>query len=320
MQTLPNITTGHIKTRTAKLTSLLSLAVFGLSFAFFSASSVAALAAPNGPGDITAKPVKVYSKTYYPPNSKDTGDFVTISYNPAKPDKISWKGKVTLFNGCQGIARNELNDIYYFAPPGPNDPTFSFNLEVGEKTPIYLSDTQLKNFDKLFSFSWTYPDTKPTNWWDKVNLNKLKWAEKDPASVNVGLYNLKIEGRVLQEGESEKNCVGVRYGMIGRWCKTVIANPRFGLKIASINITNLPQLRQYLGSLSTINKLHFLSDAARGNGWDKGETIYQGRRLIRLQRECTTALDFYEVITTPKTYQLKYLTTIEDNSMPALCE
>jgi hypothetical protein len=300
-----------------------------------SLTSVAALAMDDGGA---AKPNKVYQATFKPETGAAPDDYVTFLYEEGS-SQITWQGQVTLLNGCQGLKSHTLNDIYYFMPPKSTDPIFSFNLEVtssgqictqvvktqefsGVKEPIYLNKDQTENFKTLFAINWIRPETRPqTQWWERVDFTKLRWRERNIDSLNWGIYKYSIQGRVLEEGESEENCISVRYGLIGRWCKTVQADPRNGkMGLKSLIITSASQLRRQLGPVNTLDKLHFVSDALRGNGWDRGETIFRGRNLIRIQGECTQAIRYYELRNTSSGYQLDYLKEDIDTSVPAICE
>lgn len=306
----------------------LSLLIISASL-LFSLSNLQAFSSTESSSSIYK--AKVFSTLAINP-----GDYVEFTYYPSK-QQLDWKGQVTLLNGCQFLESAKLNYIYYFLPPLPTDPSYSFDLNIsdsgqaactqilkyhqfsGSEKSVFFSDEQLQNFKKQFTLNYSYPYNK--QWWNGLNFAKLNWIEKDSKNYKTRLRNLNIIGSVLQPKESDKDCTGVRYGLIGRYCKQVkmdLKDEKTGIVTTSI-IKNVYGLKGNLGSVTTFNKLHFVADALRGNGWDKGETIYKGKNLLRVQNECSTEVTYYELINRKNDYKIVTLKT-ENSDFPAICE
>jgi hypothetical protein len=279
-----------------------------------------------------------YSSSIKPDGWMFSNDYLNVQYDPLSK-VLSWNGSVTLSNGCMSLVSQSMSPIYYLVTPKPSDPVFNHKLVIksfgeictqsvmnklfsGSLNNVSLSASQLLNFSTTVSLSWSDNTIKPpSNLWENINLKKLNWIEKDPISIKAGFYNLTLEGTFLYTEPKKSECISFRRGMLGWYCKRVIAkaaNPMF--RLPTKIITNPADLRYILWSINSLEKAHFMADVLRGNGWDKGEVMYQGKYLTRMNNECTTDVSYYQVLATNNSYELKPLKTEVDSSITALCE
>ncbi len=262
----------------------------------------------------------------------DSLNQASITYSSIN-NKVNWQGKVTLRNSCEYFKGSKLIPINYFTQSGPKDPTYALQVNVGTKanpkgcnkvartatfwgytTPVYFTPEQLSYYGNQFQVNYNYP-SKIVNWYDQVKLGKLQWDTMESDTIHKIGFSYKIEGRVLKQGE-KADCTGLRYGMIGPWCKYVVAtSPK--ANVPPVKLTTVDQLNKHFGKIENLAQLQFIVGATRGNGFDAGQVIYNGKFLTREQRECTTEVNYVEF--DPSTYKPTVLKS-EETNLPALCE
>ncbi|MGL4758924.1 MAG: hypothetical protein ACRCXZ_06285 [Patescibacteria group bacterium] len=277
---------------------------------------------------ITAKNIQV--KIY--PSEEGLGDYATINYNP-NTNRLGYKGLVTLRNGCEYIKSTQLSQIAYFAQPGPNDPQYSLNVVVGtnssamctqvlrqasywgSKTPVYFDKKD--NLKKKIKLNYVYP-TFETPWFKKLDFSKVLWKDEFSDQVSKNGVNYRLNGRVLERNSntSKANCTGLRYGMIGPYCKYIEVVDQKSKKVIS-KLQTLNEFSAHFGKIQDLSQLQFVVNASSGNGFFQGVALVDGHFITRIQHECTTTVSYYEI--DPVTYKSTHLLTSNSN-LPAICE
>jgi hypothetical protein len=255
----------------------------------------------------------------------------TITYSQVT-NKIAWTGKALLRDSCEYLKSSKVVPINYFAQPGPTDPVYTLQVTIAKKTgqpctkvakvatywgnygPVYFTPQQMSKFENIFRLNNVYPDA-PSNWYDTVDLSKLKWNLRGPEQVFKNGVVYSYDGRLLRQGE-KANCTGIRNGYAGPWCKEVIASsPKPQVK--PLRIQSADRLAANFGPITNLGQLQFITGATRNNGFNGGQTIYNGKLLTREQQECTSTVNYYLI--DPKTYKPQLLRT-EESNLPAMCE
>jgi hypothetical protein len=264
-------------------------------------------------------PSKTFSFTYEPKSGE--GDYVTITFTPNKG--LSWKGKVTLRNGCEFIQQNSINFINYFVAPGVNDPVYSFNLTIGTKGEMCtqalqmktfsgelkeatFADYQLLNIKKYITVNWMRTD-KPTPPVDPIDYGKLKWEEANPEYIASNNYRFFLKSTYSRTIPNPSECISVVTYYGGSTCKTVIVKNYNKKNNIVTTAKDAPTLRKYFGPVNTFAKAHFIADILRNQLWDAGEAKLGNKYYVRVNNECTTDATYYELVTTPITYEFKFI-------------
>jgi hypothetical protein len=262
---------------------------------------------------------KTYSFTYQ--SKTGEGDYVTFTYTPNKG--ISWKGVVTLSNGCKFIQQNSLNYINYLVDPGIDAPVFSFNLTVGSRDEICtqalikkpfsgelkevgLSDYQVVNFKKYITVNWTV-NKEPTPPIDPINFNKLKWTVANPEYIASGDYRFFLRTTYSRTVPAAGQCLSFVTFYGGSSCKTVEVRNYNKKNNVVANVKDIQMLRKYFGPVNTLGKAHFIADALRTQLFDAGEAKVNDRYFVRVNPECSADVVYYELISQPTTYELKLI-------------
>jgi hypothetical protein len=277
----------------------------------------------------------IYSMNLKPQNWINTFDNVTYSYDPMEK-VIRWNGIVTFTDGCKYIEKNTLNPIMYFVAPKPTDPIFSHNLTIGSngtmctqvvtqknfsgKLKFNLTSINQNNFLTLFKLDWSIKD-KPSEWFDNINFKKLDWKKFESSSINIGLFKLELKYKLFNQEPSKDQCISVTRRMLGWVCTFIEAKPISNwIFLPTRLIRSSKELANYIPKINSIQKLHFVADAIRTNGWDLGEVIYNNKPLMKVQNECTTDVSYYEIIKSSNGFETKFLKSEIYDDIPAICE
>jgi hypothetical protein len=263
-------------------------------------------------------PSKTFSFTYKPPSP--SGDYVTITFTPNKG--LSYKGIVTLNNGCEFIQQNSLNFINYIVAPSANDPVYSFNLTIGTKEGLCtqalqlkpfsgelkeatFADYQLLNLKKFIIINWIRAE-KPIPV-DPINYSTLKWKEANPEYIASNDYRFFLKTSYSRGLPIAGQCLSVVSYFGGSSCKTVEVR-NYNKKNNVVTIAkDVKTLRKYFGPVNTLGKAHFVADALRTQLFDAGEAKLNNQYYLRVNPECTADVMYYELISQPTTYELKLI-------------
>ena len=265
-------------------------------------------------------PSKTFSFTYKPPSSTSKTDYVTITFTPNKG--LSYKGLVTLKNGCEFIQQNSLNFINYIVAPSATDPVFSFNLTIGTRDGMctqalqnqqfngtlkeaVLAEYQLLDLKKFVTVNWMYNTTPVTP--DNMDYSKLKWENGNSEYIASNGYRFFIKNKFSMTQPKAADCISVQQFYGGFSCKTVLVNNYVKRNNYVATAKTTKELRKYFGAVNTLGKAHFIADVLRTQLFDEGEARIKDKYYVRINNECTPDASYYELVSTATDFNLKFI-------------
>lgn len=265
-------------------------------------------------------------------NDQPETDSVKIKYDSSK-ESLTYDGLLTLRTGCDFIKSSKVSRINYFSQPSPSDPAYSLNVEVdtlkeractqalkkarfnGTFNPVNFD--QSKPLGNQIRLNVYFPQLPP-NWFNSLDLSRFNWSDSTTDTVKRNGFTYKIEGTVLDRNKPvdfSKNCVGVRVGRIGPYCKTVTVSKN---NKVILELKNIESFSKHFGEITNKEQLQFVSRAVQGSGFDLQTSIYNGHFLSRFVRECTNEVFYYEF--NPKNYSKALLQSKIDKKVAVKCE
>jgi hypothetical protein len=279
----------------------------------------------------------IVQTTLKPQTSLTNSDYVTFTYAYPGFTTINYSGQVTVSDGCGFVKSHNLSPIMYLLKPAPGSPQFNLNLVTGRSEGVctmalvklefkgslnvgMLGNAEINNFDKLFTLNWNGVGNKVDPIM-KFDMDKLIWVNRNQLDYKGPKgYRYSIKYKTLPPGVSSEGCTAVRAGMAGLTCKYVVADPLNPMSaMPSIMITSQEMLRANLGEIDSIQEASFINNAISGPGFYQSVTKYMNKYYTRNMKECSSTMEYYELMTTATGYDKKLIRT-KNTTGPVLCE